>query len=172
MVDCHVPGIRRDESEVMMEGRQQSDAAGVSDWMKLLGFAASVLLGMALPVFLGVVVAHRLLPFGELNSWVHGWRAVLGILGIFLLWFFCTYITDRMATLLIDKGRHPLPHECAGEALSLLVLFALMSSLFTAWQAALLCAVLTSILTLLFGLAINRVLDRTEPHGESKDIAN
>lgn len=146
----------------MMNGNQNSNSTDVLDWMTFLGFLGSVLLGMALPFFLGVFAVHRLLPFGELNSWVYGWRAVLGILCIFVLWFFTTYITDRVARMLTDERKHPLLHEFVGEVLSGIVLFLLMLPLFTAWQAALLCSVVASILTLLLGLLVNKLFDRAE----------
>jgi 4-hydroxybenzoate polyprenyltransferase len=148
----------------MMDDEPHHDSAGVWDWMAFVGFLGSVLLGMALPFFLGVVAIHRLIPFGELDSWVYGWRAVLGISGIFLLWFLATCITDRIVDLLIDKRNHPVLHEFAGEALSIFVLFMLMSSLFVSWQAALLCSVVTSILTVLPGLIINKIFDRSGKH--------
>ncbi|WP_416175177.1 hypothetical protein [Bifidobacterium crudilactis] len=153
----------------MMNGKQHPDSLEFLDWMSLFGFLGSVLLGTALPFFLGVFAVHRLFPFAELNSWVYGWRAVTGILGIFLVWFFSTYITDRLAKLFSDKRTHPVLHEFVGEALSVLVLFVLMYSLFAAWQAALLCSVVTSILTVVFGLIINNIFDHTDRQEESKD---
>ncbi|WP_300766141.1 hypothetical protein [uncultured Bifidobacterium sp.] len=143
-----------------MDDKQQPDSPDASDWVVFLGFRGSVLFGAALPFFLGIAAVQRLLPFGELQSWMHGWRAVLGILGIFMLWFFATYLTDRMASHMVDKHSHPVLHELAGDTLSVLLLFILMSSMFTHWQASLICSLLTSALTAAFGLAVNAIIDR------------
>ena len=84
----------------------------------------------------------------------------MGILGIFMLWFFATYLTDRMGSHMVDKHSHPVLHELAGDTLSVLLLFILMSSMFTHWQASLICSLLTSALTAAFGLAVNAIIDR------------
>ena len=147
-----------------MDDNQQSGSPNISDWMTFLGFLGSILLSAALPFFLGITAVHRFLPFGDLESWVHGWRAVIAILGIFVLWFFATYLTDHIADRMADKHSHPLLNELASDTLSMLLLLALMSTVFIDSRATLICSLATSALTALLGLTVNTIMDRNAKH--------
>jgi hypothetical protein len=145
------------------DGQQSSDSPSVSDWAGLLGFVASVVLGMAFPFFAAVAIVHRLLSFGDMYSWVRGWQAVLGVTGIFLVWFFATFVTDRTANRLFAKSVHPVLNELAGDALCLMLLVALMSGVFVDIRAAFVSSVIALVLSTVLGLIINAVMDHLEP---------
>ncbi|MCI1222868.1 MAG: hypothetical protein LKG16_07080 [Bifidobacterium subtile] len=145
--------------------QQSSDSPSASDWAGLVSFVASVVLGMAFPFFAAVAVVHRLLSFGDVYSWVSGWQAVLGVTGIFLVWFFATFITDRIANRLFAKSVHPVLNELAGDALCLILLAALMSGVFVDIRAAFVSSVIALVLSTVLGLAINAVIDRQEGKG-------
>ncbi|KAE8130070.1 MULTISPECIES: hypothetical protein [Bifidobacterium] len=145
--------------------QQSSDLLSASDWAGLIGFVSSVVLGMAFPFFAAVAVVHRLFSFGDMYSWVRGWQAVLGVTGIFLVWFFATFITDRIANRLFAKSLHSVLNELAGDALCLILLVALMSGVFVDIRGAFVSSVIALVLSTVLGLTINAVIDRQEGKG-------
>ena len=147
-----------------MSDRGRSDHVTVSDAITGVGFFGTVLLGFVFPFAVGIGVTYRLLPFGGVRSWVHGWRGVLGTIVIFLLWFFGTYITDALVDVLFSMSSHKVLKKLVSEVVSFVFLMGLIALAFSRWEAMALSSLITEVLTILISLLVIHAVDAADKH--------
>ncbi|RBP98057.1 hypothetical protein CRD60_02470 [Bifidobacterium aemilianum] len=114
------------------------------------------------------LVAHWS-PWGRTHGWVHGLMAVLGMVGIFLVWFFGSMLTDGLVDVLIAKQEHPLLNEMMGEIIGYLFLAALLLLVFVDVKGALLSALIGTGLAVVLGLLTNMIMEGHDEHADGQD---
>lgn len=140
--------------------RQRKQPANtISDVIVGVGFFPSVLMVLVLPFGAGIGMTFRMISDSGVRSWAHGWSGVASATGIFLVWFFGTYITDGLVDALIDKHKHKVINEIVSEGVDFIFVTGLMLLTFDRWESAALSSVIAIALTFLIALIIDHLLD-------------
>ncbi|WEV53597.1 hypothetical protein [Bifidobacterium sp. ESL0704] len=134
------------------------DKLGVSGVIGLGFFFVVFVVATAVPFVAGGYLIRRFFVFGQVRDWAQGWRFLLGMVVAFLLWFFLTYLTDKLVYTFCPRARHKVLNEVFSTIADFGVGWVLMAVMFIDARGSFMATLLSVGLSWVIGLILDRVL--------------